>query len=70
MSKLSQSSRKFETFDPDNKEHRRIFHEAMKHNTWSKSPIRFWIDGEQIDLIAHCTAKLSQWYAEREFGKK
>lgn len=69
MSKISQFGRQFETFNPDNKEHRRIFHDALRHNTWGKSPIRFWIDDEQTDLMYQCTKKMSYWYMEKEFGK-
>lgn len=69
MSKINQFGRKFETFDPNNKIHRKLFHDALKHRTWGRSPIRFWVDDEQTDLMYQCTKKMAHWYMEKEFGK-
>lgn len=69
MSKIAQFGRHFEVFDPSNKKHRELFHAALKHKTWGRSPIRFWVDDEQTDLMYQCTQKIAHWYMQREFGK-
>lgn len=69
MSKIAQFGRQFEVFDASNKKHREIFHTALKHKTWGRSPIRFWIDDEQTDLMYQCTRKMAFWYMQKEFGK-
>lgn len=69
MSKIAQFGRQFEVFDAGSKKHREIFHSALKHKTWGRSPIRFWIDDEQTDLMYQCTRKMAFWYMQKEFGK-
>lgn len=69
MSKISQFGRQFEVFDPNNRNHREIFHDALKHRTWGRSPIRFWVDDEQTDLLYQCTQKMAHWYMAQEFGE-
>lgn len=68
MSKIVQYGRKFETFNPSSKDHREIFHSVLKNRTWGRSPVRFWVDDEQTDLMYQCTQKLAYWYMQQEFG--
>jgi hypothetical protein len=69
MSKISQVGRSFEVFDPSNRTHREIFHDAVKNRTWGRSPVRFWVDAEQTDLLHQCTQKMAHWYMQQEFGE-
>ena len=69
MSKLEQFSRPCETFDPTNKHHREIFHSALRHRSWGRSPIRFWLIEETTSLMDQCTKKMARYYMEKEFGK-
>lgn len=69
MSKLIQFSRPCETFDPTNKHHREIFHAALRHRSWGRSPIRFWLIEETTSLMDQCTKKMARYYMEKEFGK-
>lgn len=69
MSKIAQFGRQFEVFDASNKKHREIFHTALRYKTWGRSPIRFWVDDEQTDLMYQCTRKMAFWYMQKEFGK-
>lgn len=69
MSKIEQFSRQWETFDPSNKKHREIFHRALKHKSWGKSPIRFWLEDETTSLMDQCTKNMARYYMEKEFGK-
>ena len=69
MSKINQYGRRFETFDPALTEHREIFHSALKYKTWGRSPIRFWSEDANTDLMYQCTQKMATWYMTQEFGK-
>jgi hypothetical protein len=69
MSKLEQFARPFETFDPTNKQHRAIFHAALKNRSWGMSPIRFWLIEETTSLMDQCTKNMARYYMEKEFGK-
>lgn len=68
MSKIVQFGRRYETFDPANSEHRAIFHDVLATKTWGRSPVRFWVDDEQTDLMYQCTQRMAHWYMEQEFG--
>lgn len=68
MSKIHQFSRSYEVFDPYNAEHRKIFHEVLKYQTWGRSPIRFWLDGTEDSLMEQCTRKMAKYYMIQEFG--
>jgi hypothetical protein len=69
MSKVEQYSRPWVTFNPTDKQHREIFHTALKYNTWGKAPVRFWLEGETSSLMDQCTQKMARYYMEQEFGK-
>lgn len=68
MSKIIQFGRQYASFDPANAEHRAIFHSVLVNKTWGRSPVRFWLDDEQTDLMYQCTKKMAHWYMEQEFG--
>lgn len=68
MSKIQQYGRQYETFDPNNKKHRKIFHEMIKHKTWGRSSIRFWPENENNNLISQIGEKLTAFYLTKEFG--
>lgn len=69
MGKVNQAGRPYEVFDPFNKKHRQIFHEALKYKTWGRSPIRFWLDETTDNLMDQCTKKIAKYYLLKEFGK-
>lgn len=68
MSKILQYGRPYVTFDPTNKDHRKIFHEIVKYNTFGRSPIRFWLENEHNNLLNQISQDLSNYYLEKEFG--
>jgi|FreactcultureFD7_1027221.scaffolds.fasta_scaffold45579_3 hypothetical protein len=68
MSKIEQFARQHETFNPTNKKHREIFHNVLKHKTWGRSPIRFWLEDETTSLMDQCTKNMARYYMEQEFG--
>lgn len=68
MSKIQQYGRPFVTFDVDNKEHRKIFHEILKYNTFGRSPVRFWLENEHNNLMNQISKDLTDYYLVKEFG--
>ena len=68
MSKVNLQNRPIVAFDPSVKEHRKIFFDAMKYRTWGRSPIRFWLEEDNYNLIDQIQKKLARYYMAREFG--
>jgi len=68
MSKVNLQNRPIVAFDPSIKEHRKIFFDAMKYRTWGRSPIRFWLEEDNYNLIDQIQKKLARYYMAREFG--
>ena len=68
MSKVNLQNRPIVAFDPNKKEHRKIFFDAMKYRTWGRSPIRFWLEEDNYNLIDQIQKKLARFYMAREFG--
>ena len=71
MSKIQQFGRPYETFDPTNKRHRAIFHEAIKYRTWGRSAICFFPEDDangSNSLMDQLTKAVSKYYMEKEFG--
>ena len=68
MSKVQLQNRPIMAFDPNKKEHRKIFFEMMKYRTWGRSPIRFWLEEDNYNLIDQLQRKLARFYMEKEFG--
>ena len=67
MSLLNLSGRPFTVFDPSNKEHRKYYHDYVKHNTWSRCPYRFIVPDTHGDLITMIQRSLVRFYSEHEF---
>jgi hypothetical protein len=70
MSILEYKSRPWTVFDPTNKDHRRWYHEFVKHGTWGRCPYRFVVADDHGNLITMIQRKLVEYYVEREFRKK
>ncbi len=71
MSKIQQFGRVFETFDPSNKNHRKIFHDVLRYRTWGRSPICFWAEDDSSgsnSLMDQCIKAMGKYYIEKEFG--
>ena len=70
MSKIQQFGRPFETFDPSNKKHRKIFHDVLRYRTWGRSAICFWSEDDSTgnnSLMDQCVKAISTYYMEKEF---
>ena len=70
MSKLALFGRPYVIFDPQNKDHRRWFHEFQMRSTWGHCPVRFIIPDDHGDLVTMCQRRLIDYYVSKEFGKK
>lgn len=68
MSKINQYGRPYVTFDVENAEHRKIFHDIVKYNNFGRAPIRFWLENEQNNLMNQIKVDLVNYYITREFG--
>ena len=68
MSKVQLQNRPIVPFDASKKEHRKIFYEAMKYRTWGRSPIRFWLEEDNYNLIDQIQKKMAKYYMMKEFG--
>jgi len=71
MSKIQQFGRVYETFDPSNKKHRKIFHDVLRYRTWGRSPICFWAEDDSSgsnSLMDQCIKAMGRYYIEKEFG--
>ena len=67
MSILHSTSRPWVVFDPENKEHRHWYAEFVKHGTWGRCPVRFFIPEDAGNLVTLIQRKLVQHYVEKEF---
>jgi hypothetical protein len=68
MSKINQYGRPYVTFDVENEEHRKIFHDIIKHNNFGRAPVRFWLENEQNNLMNQIKVDLVNYYLAKEFG--
>ena len=68
MSKVQLQNRPIVPFDATKKEHRKIFYEAMKYRTWGRSPLRFWLEEDNYNLIDQIQKKMAKYYMTKEFG--
>lgn len=69
MSRLEFWSRPLVQFDPANKEHRRIYAEFVRHNTWGRSPYRFILpECYGSDLVEMIQRALVEYYINQEFN--
>jgi hypothetical protein len=54
-------------FDPQNKEHRKLFHVFLTTNSWAHSPIVFSVKGQYNDCVRMVTTQLVKNYLDKEF---
>lgn len=66
MSKLELYSRPVVLFDPANKLHRQHFATFMATGSWRDCPVRFAVEEDHGNLMAHLQRKIILWYAEQE----
>ena len=67
MSVLELSGRPFVVFDPDNKDHRKYYHQFVKTARWGNCPVRFVVTDDHGDLITMIQRSLVKHYVETEF---
>jgi hypothetical protein len=70
MSKLVQAGRPYVAFNPSNKDHRKWFAQFQAQSTWSRCPVRFFIDDDHGDLVTMIQRRLIDFYTTKEFGEK
>ena len=56
-------------FDPENKEHRRLFYTFLKTHSWAHCPYVFSVYGQYNDLVRMISTQLLEKYMSREFEK-
>lgn len=69
MSLLEYRNRPYTAFDPTNRDHRRWYHEFVKHRTWGRCPYRFIVPDDHGNLITMIQRKLVEYYVYREFKR-
>lgn len=69
MSMLEYKARPWTAFDPGNRDHRRWYHEFVKHGTWGRCPYRFIVPDDHGNLITLIQRKLVEYYVGKEFKK-
>jgi len=70
MTILTKNLRNVVEFDPANRDHRLLFADFIKSNTWGHMPYRFTVsDTIHIDLASAIQEKLLKYYLSKEFDK-
>jgi hypothetical protein len=69
MSKLALAHRPWTKFDPANQEHRRHYHDFVKHKTWGRCPVRFVVGDDTGDLVTMIQRSLIEYYVDKEFDR-
>lgn len=54
-------------FDPQNPDHRQIVAKYMVTRSWKHTDTRFFIEQPYSNVVSLVTAKLAEYYAEKEF---
>ena len=67
MSKLNLFGRPWTVFDPDNKEHRRWYHQFVQTQSWGHCPVRFVVPEDHGDLVMMIQRTLVAYYVNKEF---
>lgn len=67
MSKLNLFGRPWTVFDPENKEHRRWYHQFVQTQSWGRCPVRFVVPEDHGDLVTMMQRSLVTYYVNREF---
>ena len=71
MSRLDLFGRPWTVFDPENKDHRRWYHQFVLTASWGHCPVRFVVPEDHGDLVTMIQRSLVTFYTEKEFkGKK
>jgi hypothetical protein len=71
MSRLDLFGRPWTVFDPENKDHRRWYHQFVLTSSWGHCPVRFVVPEDHGDLVTMIQRSLVAYYTEKEFkGKK
>ena len=70
MSKLEFYARPLVAFDPNNKDHRRWYHEFVGFGGWGTCPVRFICPNDiGYDLTIMIRNQLIEYYINKEFQK-
>jgi hypothetical protein len=70
VSRLEFLSRPLVAFDPEIKEHRRIYWEFETNNAWGHSPFRFIVPEDHGDMLpAMIQRQMVEYYMHKEFGR-
>jgi len=68
MSKLEFYARPLVAFDPNNKDHRRYYHDFVKFKGWGHCPVRFICPNDVgYDLTIMIRNQLIDYYIDKEF---
>jgi hypothetical protein len=68
MSKLEFYARPLVAFDPENKDHRRWYHEFLEYQGWGTCPVRFICPNDiGHDLTIMIRNELIEYYVRKEF---
>lgn len=71
MSKLEFYMRPLVAFDPNNKDHRRWYHEFVTKKSWGYCPVRFACPEDfGSDLTIMIRNQLIEYYVQKEFAQK
>ncbi len=69
MSLLEYKNRPYVAFDAANRDHRRWYHEFVRHGTWGRCPYRFIVPDDHGNLVTIIQRRLVEYYVQREFKK-
>lgn len=69
MSILEYKSRPWTVFDAQDRNHRRWYHEFVRHGTWGRCPYRFIVPDDHGNLVSMIQRKLIDYYVGKEFRK-
>lgn len=71
MSILTLRARPIIEFDEKNPKHREEYYRYTQLKTWGHNPVRFMsADGLATNLVSHVSAKMLDYYVNKEFKNK
>jgi hypothetical protein len=56
-------------FDPDNAEHRELFHKFLLTRSWVHCPYQWIITDDSADVVHYISKKITSYYLCQEFYK-